>query len=50
MLYIKKKKKNGQKNKKIFNILKGVDMWNLIYYTIEGQNSDYKRVEMLRAY
>ena len=50
MLYLKKKIKNGQKNKKIFNILKEVDMWSLTYYMIEVQNLDYKQVEMLRVY
>ena len=50
ILYLKKKRKNGQKNKKIFNILKEVDMLNLIYYMIELQNLDKKQVEMLRVY
>ena len=46
ILYLKKRKKNGQKNKKIFNTLKEEDMWNLIYYMIKEQSLDYKRVEM----
>ena len=32
------------------NTKKGVDMLNLIYYMIEGQNLVYKRVEMLKLY
>ena len=50
ILCLKKERDNGQKNKKIFNILKEVDMWSLIYYMTEEQSLGYKQVEMLKAY
>ena len=49
-LYLKKRRRNGQKNKKIFNIIKEVDMWSLIYYMIEVQNLDYKLEVMCREF
>ena len=39
---LKNLKKNGLFMKKKNNILKEVDMQNLIYYMIEEQNLDYK--------
>ena len=46
----KKIKKKWTSKIKKCNILKEVDMLNLIYYMIEEQNLDYKQVEMLKEY
>ena len=46
----KKLKKNGLLKIKKCNILKEVDIPNLIYYMIVEQNLDYKQVAMLRVY
>ena len=46
----KKIKKNGLRKIKKLNILKGVDIQNLIYFMIGVQNLVYKLVEMLREF
>ena len=46
----KRLKKNGLLKIKKFNILKEEDIQNLIYFTIEVQNLDYRLVEMLMEF